>query len=48
MVDGHRNDIECLVTNEAGNIVASSCLEGIIKTWDSYSGEQLATIDRQR
>jgi hypothetical protein len=48
VVEGHRLEIESLVTNEIGNLVVSMCLEGKINTWDSYSGDKFATIDRSR
>ncbi len=48
LVEGHDNEIECLVTCERTNLLASLCLEGTIRTWDAYSGEKLATIDRRR
>lgn len=41
---GHKHRVECLVTD--GRIVASSCLEGKIATWDSTNGERLTAIDR--
>lgn len=43
-IKGHKHRVECLVTD--GRIVASSCLEGKISTWDSTNGDKLATIDR--
>lgn len=47
-LDGHAHEIEGLVADGVGNLVVSLCLEGFINTWDSYTGENLATIDRTR
>lgn len=41
---GHKHRVECLVTD--GRIVASSCLQGKILTWDATNGEKLLSIDR--
>ncbi|XP_011494739.1 PREDICTED: sterol regulatory element-binding protein cleavage-activating protein [Ceratosolen solmsi marchali] len=46
VLEGHMQEIECITTD--GNTVASSCLMGHIRVWDSLSGEQLAHIDRKR
>lgn len=46
MLEGHKYDVEGLVTDEVGNLMVSLCLEGTIRTWDSYTGEKLAEIDR--
>lgn len=43
-IKGHKHRIECLATD--GRIVASSCLEGKISTWDLANGEKFLTIDR--
>lgn len=43
-VKGHKNNIECIVSD--GNLIASSCLQGLIKIWDSSNGEEVAEIDR--
>lgn len=43
-VKGHRHCIECVVTD--GNLIASSCLQGLLKIWDSTTGELVAEIDR--
>lgn len=44
-VKGHAHRVECLVTD--GRVVASSCLEGRVTTWDTINGEQIASIDRR-
>lgn len=44
-IKGHAHRIECLVTD--GRVVASSCLEGKITTWDITNGEQIGSIDRR-
>lgn len=44
-IKGHAHRIECLVTD--GRVVASSCLEGKIITWDINNGEQIGSIDRR-
>ncbi|XP_014205675.1 sterol regulatory element-binding protein cleavage-activating protein [Copidosoma floridanum] len=46
VLEGHVQEIECIATD--GNTVASSCLAGHIRIWDSASGEQLAHIDRRQ
>lgn len=46
VLDGHYQEVECIATD--GNTVASSCLAGHVKVWDSISGEQLAHIDRKQ
>ena len=46
ILDGHIQEVECIVTD--GNTIASSCLAGHIKVWDSMTGEQLAHIDRKQ
>ncbi|XP_066601673.1 sterol regulatory element-binding protein cleavage-activating protein isoform X2 [Prorops nasuta] len=43
---GHTQEIECIATD--GNTVASTCLAGHIRIWDSLTGEQLAHIDRKQ
>lgn len=45
-VRGHTHRIECMVTD--GTVVASSCLEGQVKMWDTINGELIATIDRNK
>ncbi len=46
-MEGHDNEVECLVACESGGLVASLCLQGTVRTWDSYTGEMLAIVDRQ-
>lgn len=46
VLDGHTQDVEFIVTD--GNTIASSCLDGHVKVWDSTSGEQLVHIDRHK
>lgn len=46
LVRGHTHRIECLVTD--GQVVASSCLDGQVKMWDTNNGELIASIDRNR
>ncbi|XP_014474392.1 PREDICTED: sterol regulatory element-binding protein cleavage-activating protein [Dinoponera quadriceps] len=46
VLEGHTQEVECIATD--GNTVASACLAGHIKVWDSTSGEQLAHIDRRQ
>lgn len=43
-VNGHTHHIECIVTD--GNLIASSCLQGQLKIWDSTNGDLVAEIDR--
>jgi hypothetical protein len=43
-VKGHRYNVECVVTD--GNLIASSCLQGLIKIWDSSNGDLVAEINR--
>ena len=46
VLDGHPQAVECLVTD--GPLIASSCLEGQIRVWDSNSGECVTVIQRKR
>lgn len=46
VLDGHVQEVECIATD--GNTVASSCLAGHIRVWDSISGEQLSFVDRRQ
>jgi len=43
---GHTHLVECMSTD--GNVIASSCLGGQVKIWDSISGEEIVEINRQR
>lgn len=45
VLEGHTQEVECIATD--GNTVASTCLAGHIRVWDSISGEQMAHIDRK-
>ncbi|XP_015600062.1 sterol regulatory element-binding protein cleavage-activating protein isoform X2 [Cephus cinctus] len=45
VLEGHTQEVECIATD--GNTIASTCLAGHIRVWDSTSGEQLAHIDRK-
>ena len=45
-LDGHNHEIESIVTDGIGNLVVSLCLDGRINIWDSYTGENLARIER--
>ena len=40
--------VEAIVVDDVGKMVVSLCLEGRIVSWDAYTGENLATIDRAR
>ncbi|XP_046420988.1 sterol regulatory element-binding protein cleavage-activating protein isoform X1 [Neodiprion fabricii] len=46
VLEGHTQEVECIATD--GNTIASVCLAGHIRVWDSISGEQLAHIDRKQ
>ncbi|XP_072761424.1 sterol regulatory element-binding protein cleavage-activating protein [Anoplolepis gracilipes] len=46
VLEGHIQEVECIATD--GNTVASTCLAGHIRVWDSISGEELAHIDRRQ
>lgn len=46
VLEGHSQEVECIATDS--NTVASTCLAGHIRIWDSTSGEQLAHIDRRQ
>ncbi len=48
LMEGHDNEVECLVSCESGGLLASLCLQGAVRTWDAYTGELIATIDRQQ
>lgn len=43
-VKGHKHNVECIVSD--GNLVASSCLQGLLKIWDTTNGDLVAEIDR--
>jgi hypothetical protein len=43
-VKGHKHNIECVVSD--GNLIATSCLQNIIKIWSSANGELVAEINR--
>jgi Sterol-sensing domain of SREBP cleavage-activation len=43
-VKGHKHNVECVVSD--GSLVASSCLQGLLKIWDSSNGDLVAEIDR--
>ncbi len=43
-VKGHKHNIECVVSD--GNLIATSCLQNIIKIWSSNNGELVAEINR--
>lgn len=43
-VKGHKHNIECVVSD--GNLIATSCLQNIIKIWSSTNGELVAEINR--
>lgn len=45
VVEGHPQEIECIATD--GFSVASTCLDGQIKVWDTFTGELLKNIDRK-
>ena len=40
--------VEAIVVDDVGKMVVSLCLEGRIVSWDAYTGDNLATIDRAR
>lgn len=46
VLEGHSQEVECIATDS--NTIASTCLAGHIRIWDSTSGEQLAHIDRRQ
>ncbi|KAG5316607.1 SCAP protein, partial [Pseudoatta argentina] len=46
VLEGHTQEVECIATD--GNTVASTCLAGHIRIWDSTFGEQMAHIDRRQ
>ena len=39
-------EVECVVTD--GPLVVSSCLGGVVRVWDSTSGENLTCINRKK
>lgn len=45
VLEGHPQEIECIATD--GFSVASACLGGQIKVWDTSTGELLKNIDRK-
>lgn len=44
-IKGHSHRIECMVTD--GRMLACSCLDGKITTWDISNGEQISVINRK-
>lgn len=46
VLEGHTQEVECIATD--GNTIASTCLAGHIRVWDSTSGEEMAHIDRRQ
>ncbi|XP_012288280.1 sterol regulatory element-binding protein cleavage-activating protein [Orussus abietinus] len=46
VLEGHTQEVECIATD--GNTIASSCLAGHVRIWDTISGEQVAHIDRKQ
>ncbi|KAI4480537.1 hypothetical protein M0804_010090 [Polistes exclamans] len=46
VLEGHTQEVECIATD--GNTIASTCLAGHIRVWDSISGDQIAHIDRMQ
>lgn len=44
-IKGHTHRIECMVTD--GRMLACSCLDGKITTWDVSNGEQISVINRK-
>ncbi|ODM95859.1 Sterol regulatory element-binding protein cleavage-activating protein [Orchesella cincta] len=45
-LDGHRQEVECIGSD--GNVIASVCLAGNLKIWNSSSGENITTVNRSR
>lgn len=43
---GHGQEVECVCME--GRLLASSCLGGEVRIWDSETGECISVIDRQR
>ncbi|XP_065352415.1 sterol regulatory element-binding protein cleavage-activating protein [Cloeon dipterum] len=46
VLEGHPQQIECLTTD--GAVVASTCLSGEVRSWNVFSGEGMAVINRRR
>lgn len=46
VLEGHNQEVECIATDS--NTIASTCLAGHIRVWDTTSGEQLVHIDRKQ
>jgi WD40 repeat protein len=46
VLEGHPQQVECLTTD--GSVVASTCLSGEVRTWNVFSGECMAVINRRR
>lgn len=44
-IKGHSHRIECMVTD--GRMLACSCLDGKITTWEVSNGEQISVINRK-
>jgi len=46
VLEGHPQQVECLTTD--GAVVASTCLSGEVRSWNVFSGECMAVINRRR
>lgn len=46
VLEGHTQEVECIATD--GNTIASTCLAGHIRVWDSITGEIVAHVDRKK
>ena len=46
VLEGHTQEVECIATD--GSTIASTCLAGHIRVWDSITGEVVAHIDRKK
>lgn len=46
VLEGHTQEVECIATD--GNTIASTCLAGHIRVWDSITGEMITHVDRKK
>lgn len=45
VLDGHREEVECLAS-DGFSVVSSGLGSGVVKVWDTITGEMISTIDR--
>jgi hypothetical protein len=46
VLDGHGQEVECMGSD--GNIIASVCLSGVLKIWNTTTGDNIVTVNRKK